>query len=66
MKQLTIGEWNDFLSECPDAHLLQTGQWGELKSNFGWEPARIISQDGSITWGTQILFRQRQLGFTFA
>ena len=66
MKQLTLGEWNDFLSECPDAHLLQTGQWGELKSNFGWEPARIISQDGSITWGTQILFRQLPLGFTFA
>ena len=66
MNQLTLREWNYFLSECPRAHLLQTGEWGELKSNFGWEPVRILSEEGGSTWGTQILFRPLPLGFSFA
>ena len=41
-------------------HLLQTGEWGELKSGFGWDPVRMIS--GEV--GAQILFRKMPLGFT--
>lgn len=66
MNLLSLSEWNDFLSEYPDAHLLQTGAWGELKSDFNWEPVRILSGDGNRSWGAQILFRQLPLGFTFA
>jgi lipid II:glycine glycyltransferase (peptidoglycan interpeptide bridge formation enzyme) len=39
---------------------LQTGEWGELKSAFGWKPVRIL--DGET--GVQILFRKLPLGFT--
>ena len=63
---LTSAEWNDFLSKCPDAHLLQSAEWGELKSSFGWEPVRLVCEDSGSTWGTQILFRQLALGLTFA
>ena len=66
MEKLTTDEWNEFLSNCPDAHLLQTAAWGELKSGLGWDPVRIVSRDGGITWGAQILFRQIPLGLTFA
>ena len=56
----SLTDWNQFLSQHPSAHLLQTGEWGELKSAFGWEPVRVISGDV----GAQILFRKLPLGFT--
>ncbi|MBV6401454.1 MAG: hypothetical protein CNIPEHKO_01755 [Anaerolineales bacterium] len=57
---VSLPDWNHFLSQHPNAHLLQTGEWGELKSAFGWKPVRVIS--GNV--GVQILFRKLPLGFT--
>jgi peptidoglycan pentaglycine glycine transferase (the first glycine) len=62
MSEVSLAEWNRFLQGHPDAHLLQTGEWGELKSVFGWEAVRVIS--GAA--GAQILFRKLPLGFTIA
>ncbi len=62
MPIVSLSEWNQFLAEHPNAHLLQTGEWGELKSAFGWEPVRIVSEKV----GVQILFRKLPLGFTVA
>ncbi len=62
MSELSLNVWNTFLANSPHAHLLQTGEWGELKSAFGWKPARIIV--GEV--GAQILFRRLLLGFTLA
>jgi peptidoglycan pentaglycine glycine transferase (the first glycine) len=63
---LSLSEWNEFLSNCPNAHLLQTAAWGELKSEFGWEPVRLAVVSGGIKWGAQVLFRTLPLGLTFA
>lgn len=60
MPTVSLADWNRFLSNRPDKHLLQTGEWGELKSAFGWRPIRMISGKE----GVQILFRQLPLGFT--
>lgn len=57
---VSLTDWSHFLTQHPYAHLLQTGEWGELKSAFGWKPVRVIS--GNI--GAQILFRKLPLGFT--
>ncbi len=46
----------------PNAHLLQTGEWGELKSAFGWEAIRVVN--GNL--GAQILIRKLSLGLTIA
>jgi peptidoglycan pentaglycine glycine transferase (the first glycine) len=62
MMEVSLAEWNRFMECYPDAHVLQTGEWGELKSAFGWDAARIISGDVGI----QILFRKLPLGFTIA
>jgi peptidoglycan pentaglycine glycine transferase (the first glycine) len=56
----SLTDWNRYLSKYPNAHLLQTGVWGELKSAFGWKPVRFVSGDA----GVQILFRKLPLGFT--
>ena len=60
MPVVSLTEWNQYLQSHPNAHLLQTGEWGELKSGFGWEPVRMISG----VMGVQILFRKLPLGFT--
>jgi len=60
MPIVSLVEWNRFLQKHPNAHLLQTGEWGELKSGFGWEPVRIVNGEE----GVQILFRKLPLGFT--
>ncbi len=58
--ELSLSDWNNFLANHPDAHILQTGEWGELKSAFGWRPVRIVTRD----YGAQILFRRLPLGLT--
>ncbi|HET7770562.1 MAG TPA: ubiquinone/menaquinone biosynthesis methyltransferase, partial [Chloroflexota bacterium] len=35
-------EWNETLATLPNAHLLQSWQWGELKRETGWVPTRIV------------------------
>src|SRR5215211_5251566 len=60
MPIVSLSDWNEFLSKHPNSHLLQTGEWGELKSAFGWRPVRIVNGD----MGVQILFRKLPLGFT--
>jgi peptidoglycan pentaglycine glycine transferase (the first glycine) len=60
MPTVSLSDWNQFLSVHPNAHLLQTGEWGELKSMFEWRSVRLLSGDD----GVQILFRKLPLGFT--
>jgi lipid II:glycine glycyltransferase (peptidoglycan interpeptide bridge formation enzyme) len=60
MPIVSLADWNQYLSNHPNAHLLQTGEWGELKSMFEWKPVRIVSGDD----GVQILFRKLPFGFT--
>ncbi len=60
MPEISLLEWNQFLQSHPGAHLLQTGEWGELKSGFGWEPVRVLQ--GEL--GAQILFRRLPVGLS--
>lgn len=60
MKLLTPEEWASFLDEHPNAHILQTVQWGKLKDHFGWTPHYIQHKD----LGAMILFRKLPLGLS--
>jgi lipid II:glycine glycyltransferase (peptidoglycan interpeptide bridge formation enzyme) len=62
MPVVTLNGWQEFLWNFPEAHILQSGEWGELKSSFGWQPVRIVANEG----GAQILFRRLLLGMTLA
>ncbi|MBL7164363.1 MAG: peptidoglycan bridge formation glycyltransferase FemA/FemB family protein [Anaerolineales bacterium] len=62
MPEITTEKWDRFLSQYPNAHLLQTSAWGELKTSFGWDAARITTGDT----GAQVLFRRLPLGFSLA
>lgn len=59
-------EWDKFLKDHPNAHLLQTTLWGSLKSSFGWEAVRVAVEGEGGGCGAQVLFRRLPLGLTFA
>jgi lipid II:glycine glycyltransferase (peptidoglycan interpeptide bridge formation enzyme) len=71
MPVLSASEWDSFLTRYPEAHVLQSSVWGELKSAFDWTPVRIESAQSaqaaeSSESGAQVLFRRLPLGFSVA
>lgn len=62
MPLASFSEWREFIARQPNPHILQTAEWGKLKSAFGWQEQRLIH--GSD--GVQILFRSLPLGFSLA
>jgi len=74
MPELTAKEWGAFMEHHPEAHILQTGAWGQLKSGLagrrpGWQPERplILPENRRAQpSGAQVLFRRLPLGFTLA
>jgi peptidoglycan pentaglycine glycine transferase (the first glycine) len=61
MAKLNSDEWDAFISQFKDPHLLQTAPWGQLKSEFGWRVIRLATQG----CGAQILIRHILPGITF-
>src|SRR5579862_5005820 len=64
MTQFVISEpdgavWNKFVSSHPDGHILQSAEWGKLKSAFGWSAQIVGVTDGEkkLAAGALILFR---------
>jgi lipid II:glycine glycyltransferase (peptidoglycan interpeptide bridge formation enzyme) len=62
MTILDAAGWDRFLTGYPEAHILQTSAWGELKAGFGWLPERIAAGET----GAQILFRRLPFGLSLA
>lgn len=55
-------EWNRFAAERPDANLLQSGDWGDLKSRYGWRATRLVVGDvNAPRGGVQVLTRTRRI-----
>ena len=34
--------WNDLIAGLPEAHLLQTYEWGQVKAHYGWQPLYLV------------------------
>ena len=62
MTQIDKKEWKKFLVNHPQAHLLQSAEWGDLKSEFGWTASYFVNNSA----GAQVLFRKLPLGFKIA
>jgi len=62
MSLVSFDEWREFLKAYPEAHILQTAEWGALKSAFGWDVLRLVTGRE----GLQLLFRRLPLGFSIA
>ncbi len=64
-ENLTTEEWNAFIqSQTPAPNLLQTSQWGDFKSQFGWDTMRLVARrkDGTIDGASQLLFKSLPMG----
>jgi lipid II:glycine glycyltransferase (peptidoglycan interpeptide bridge formation enzyme) len=61
---LTEAHWDNFVANHPQAHLLQSNPWGELKRRFGWSVERVALESPSqtIVAGAQILYRRLPYG----
>jgi lipid II:glycine glycyltransferase (peptidoglycan interpeptide bridge formation enzyme) len=55
-------EWETYFNQFNQAHILQSAEWGALKSAFGWES--VFVRDDKA--GAMILFRKLPFGFTIA
>lgn len=38
--------FNKFVSSVPKGHILQSYEWGEIKAKTGWQPLRLIIEEG--------------------
>ena len=59
----TPSEWNKLLSQFPEAHILQTWEWGLSKIQNGWTPEAFVWQDekGEVIACAMILRRQMRI-----
>jgi peptidoglycan pentaglycine glycine transferase (the first glycine) len=62
MSTVKKADWDQFITQFPGAHLLQSSMWGEFKSHFGWSVHHLIVGET----GSQILFRSFPFGFRMA
>jgi lipid II:glycine glycyltransferase (peptidoglycan interpeptide bridge formation enzyme) len=55
-------EWNELVASSPEGHLLQSYQWGELKSRHGWSAERLAATAEGSMAAAQVLWRPTPLG----
>ncbi len=52
-------QWDTALASLPRSHVLQTWDWGDFKSRWGWQPSRLLfEEEGRLLAAAQILRRR--------
>ena len=56
--------WNRVIEDLPGAHVFQTWEWGQVKSQFGWEAHPLLwhGESGEVTAAALVLQRTVALG----
>jgi peptidoglycan pentaglycine glycine transferase (the first glycine) len=39
---MQMNSWNSILATLPITHILQTREWGDIKSQYGWQPKHYV------------------------
>ena len=42
---MNLHPWNTLIASLPNPHLLQTWEWGQVKSRYGWQPFHLVWDD---------------------
>lgn len=50
-------EWNDHIQTLPMHHILQSWEWGDFKSRWGWKPTRLLWRNPDTVAAAQFLRR---------
>ena len=56
----TPQQWNEIIERLPGAHILQSWQWGQIKSQYGWEmqPYTWLDEQNQVFAAALVLKRQ--------
>lgn len=59
----TAAEWDKLISQLPEAHILQTWEWGLSKKRNGWTPRALVwdGPSGKLQAAAMLLLRQVSL-----
>lgn len=59
MSGFTAGDWDATIAPLPGAHILQTWEWAQFKSAYGWEPLPQVWRDetGMVRAAAMVLRR---------
>lgn len=52
-------KWDDFVAGWPNGDLLQSFEWGDLKKRSGWEPIRLMVEEGSGICAVMSILKRR-------
>lgn len=55
-------QWDTGLATLPLAHILQTWDWGDFKSRWGWQPTRLLFEEGGRVLAAAQILRRRLPG----
>lgn len=62
MERITqVSNWNKIIAELPAPHLLQTWEWAQLKSRYGWQAWPMIWRDVNREVEAAALVLQRSI-----
>lgn len=56
-----MNHWNQIISSMPDPHFLQTYEWAQVKSKYGWKPMYLAWSDKSFQFSTSDQLDQSDL-----
>jgi peptidoglycan pentaglycine glycine transferase (the first glycine) len=62
MAEINPSEWDSFLTNYPNSHILQSSEWGQLKADFGWKVTHVALPE----CGAQLLIKRVLPGIRFA
>lgn len=54
-------DWNELIAKLPNAHVLQTWQWGQEKARLGWQPLPHVWRDARGLVQAAALILQRTI-----
>jgi len=59
MPILNKAEWETYINKFPNAHVLQSAQWGSFKNQFGWQPFYLANSScGALVLFRKLIFNQ--------
>src|SRR3989337_4359479 len=59
-RNMDESSWNTLLASLPEAHILQSWQWAQVKARFGWSPRPTVWHDrqGNVAAAAMVLERR--------
>lgn len=63
MNTFSADQWNEAVAGLPGAHILQTWEWAQFKSQYGWEPLpQVWRDDAGVVRAAAMVLRRAAPG----